>query len=561
MPAYRASASADPSGGASARAPAAPRGRRAAGVVGLAVVGSRVLGLVRETVLAAMFGGGRNLDALLAAFQIPNLMRDLFAEGALSTAFTTTFTKTHETEGEQPAWRLAGLLISSVIVVLGAACIAGILASPVLVQITSFGFRSVPGKFELTVRLTRILFPFILLVSLAAVAMGMLNARYIFGLPASASTVFNLVTIVAGVSLALAFDPQPDWRRPDFGERALYGAALGFLLGGFAQLGMQLPALWRLGFRFRWRLACGDPGLRRIWRLMWPSLIAGAAVQVNVLVNAMFASEINGARSWLNCAFRLMQFPIGVFGVAIATVTLPAISRHHAREETARFGRTVEEALRLCFFLTVPAAVGLFVLAPDLIGVIYGHGKFSAFDTAQTAAALRAFAVGLAAYAAIKILVPCFYALDRPRTPLLVSTLSIGLNIGLNFLLVKVLGLGHVGLAATTGTLALVNFAQLAFHLRRRVAIGSAAAWLRLLAAIVACAAACGGAAAFSAEFLRGRLGAGLAGRALAVLAAAGAGAGAYGALALLLRVPEIVAMRDLALRLLRMDRQPEKRG
>lgn len=466
--------------------------RRAVGIVSLAVMGSRVLGLVREVVFAAMFDAGKLLDAFLAAFQIPNLLRDLFAEGALSTAFTTTFAKTLEKEGAKSAWQLANLLFTAMIVLMGGACVLGIALSPVLVQVTNFGFHDVPGKFELTVRLTRVLFPFILMVSLAAIVMGILNARFVFGLPASASSVFNLVSIVLGVGMALVFDPQADWRHPQFTERSLYGISLGVLLGGLAQLCMQLPALWRHGFRFEWKLDLRHPALRQVWALAWPSMIAGAAVQVNVLINGMFASEINGARSWLNCAFRLMQFPIGIFGVAIATVTLPAVARHHARADMAAFGRTVEESLRLAFCLTVPSTVGLIVLAPDIIQLIYQHGNFTANSTAMTAAALQAYAVGLAGYAAIKVLTPCFYALDRPRIPLQVSLLGIGINGVSNLVLVKLFHMGHVGLATTTGVLAVVNFVQLAMYLRRDVPIGTWNGWFRYGGAVLAAAVGCG---------------------------------------------------------------------
>jgi len=466
--------------------------RKAAGIVGLAVMGSRILGLVREVVIAGMFNAGKCLDAFLAAFQIPNLLRDLFAEGALSTAFTTVFTKTLEKEGERPAWHLASLLFSALILLLGVLCIFGIIASPLLVQITNFGFHQVPGKFELTVRLTRILFPFIILVSLASVVMGILNARFIFGLPASASTMFNLVSVISSVLLAYVFDPQTDWRHPVFSERALYGVTLGVMLGGLAQLGMQLPSLFKLGFRFKWELNFSDPRLKQVWALAWPSMIAGAAVQVNVLVNGMFASEINGARSWLNCAFRMMQFPIGIFGVAIATVTLPAVARLHAKGEMVEAGKTIEEALRLALFLTLPAAMGLAVLAPEIIKVIYQHGNFTAASTASTASALRAYAIGLAAYAAIKVLTPCFYALDRRRTPLHVSLVGIGLCIVLNFLLVKMFHLGHVGLAATTGCIALLNFVQLVCYLRRDVHFGTARTWFRFSVLVGGSTLACG---------------------------------------------------------------------
>lgn len=310
------------------------------------------------------------------------------------------------------------------------------------------------------------------------------------------------------------------------------------LLGGLAQLGMQLPSLWRLGYRFRWTLALQDQRLRQVWALAWPSMIAGSAVQVNVLVNGMFASEIDGARSWLNCAFRLMQFPIGVFGVAIATVTLPAVARHHAREELAAVGKTVEESLRLAFFLTVPATVGLIVLAPEIIGLIYQHGRFTAWDTVRTAAALRVYAVGLSGYAAIKVLAPCFYALDRPNTPLKVSLVGIGLNLAMNLFLVKVFQMGHVGLATTTGCLALINFAQLAAYLRQEVDYGGLARWLRYGGAIGLSALACG-VAAWAVRGGCAGLGSGLVMRGLTLAAAIGAGAGAYVVATVLLGVEE----------------------
>lgn len=479
--------------------------RRAAGVVGLAVVGSRVLGLVRESVFAAMFGAGKYLDSFLAAFQIPNLLRDMFAEGALSTAFTTVFTKTHAKEGEEPSWRLTSLLFSTVILLLGAICLVGVIFTPAIVHVTNFGFHQVPGKFQLTVDLTRMMFPFIIFVSLAAVVMGILNARFVFGIPASASTVFNLVTIVAGVGLALVFDPQEDWLHPKFTENSLYGVSLGVLLGGIAQVGMQLPTLWRLGFRFRWELDFSDPKLREVWSLMWPGVIAAGTIQVNILVNGMFASEIDGARSWLNCAFRVVHFPIGVFGVAIATAILPAVARSHARDDLSGFGKTVEEGLRLTAFLTIPASVGLFVLAPDIIRLVYQHGYFSALDTEQTASALRAYTIGLAAYAAIRVLTPCFSALGQPRTPLKVSLMAIAINIGLNFAMVKYLGMEQVGLALSTAGLALVNCAQLVLYLRRQVGLGAVTAWTSLLVSVVP-GAVLAGLAAWGVTFAAGPL-------------------------------------------------------
>ena len=473
---------------------AQPSTRRAAGVVGLAVIASRLFGLLREQVFAAMFGAGKLLDVYLAAFQIPNLFRDLFGEGALSVAFTTLFTTAWDKEGEKPAWELANLILTAMIFLMGVLCVVAVIAAPLLVEVTNFGYHHIPGKFELTVKLTRVLFPFILFVSLAAAVMGMLNARFVFAVPASASTVFNIVSVVAGVALALAYDPtaRAGWPHPHFTQRALYGVSLGVLLGGLAQLACQLPSLYRLGFRFHWRLNLRDPRLARLWRLMWPSVVAGAAVQVNVLVNGNFASEINGARSWLFCAFRLMQFPLGLFGVSLATATLPAVARAFARGDIAEFGRTARDSLRLVWFLALPASVGLAFLARPIIALIYQHGRFDAHATMETAFALQAYTVGLAGYAAIKVLTPCFIALGLPKTPLRIALIGIAINLVLNTLNATVFGFGHVGLALTTSAVALLNFLQLMSALSRQVNLGGLRQWTLFLLRCSVAAGLCG---------------------------------------------------------------------
>ncbi|MBV9997074.1 MAG: murein biosynthesis integral membrane protein MurJ [Caulobacteraceae bacterium] len=535
-----------------------PDTRRSAGIVGLAVIGSRLFGLGRELVFPAMFGAGKVLDAYYAAFQIPNLLRDLFAEGALSTAFTALFTRTWDREGAEPAWKLANLTLSAMVFVVGVTCLLGIVAAPFIVEATNFGFHNVPGKFELAVRLTRVMFPFILFVSLAAAVMGMLNARFIFGVPASASTVFNIVSVVTGLAMAFVFDPtaRATWPHPVFTEASVYGVCVGVLLGGLAQLGMQIPSLLKLGFRFAWRLDLANPRLRELWALMWPSVIAGAAVQVNVLVNGMFASEINGGRSWLNCAFRLMQFPIGLFGVSLATVTLPAVARRFARDDLGAFGRTVRTSLRLTLFLSVPAAVGLAALAPPVIALIYQHGHFSAGDTAQTALALRAYALGLAGYAAIKVLTPCFYALNLPKTPLRISLIGIAVNLVLNVTSARLLGLGHAGLALATSGVAIVNFAQLWVALSRQVDFGGAGEWLGFLARVLAAAAACG-AVAWALDWaahvwLRGALL-----HALGLFAAIGGAMLVYAGAAYALRIGEVSEAAAILRRRLLRRRSP----
>jgi putative peptidoglycan lipid II flippase len=257
---------------------------------------------------------------------------------------------------------------------------------------------------------------------------------------------------------------------PVLAARAITGMAVGTLVGGLLQLLVQLPSLWRVGYRYRPVFDARDPGLRQVLTLMAPATIGVAAVQVNVLVNNNFASYLgDGPVSWLNVAFRFMQLPIGLFGVAIGTVTLPLVSRQSARGDMTGLGRTVAQALEMVGVLCLPAAAGLAVLGVPVIGLIYEHGRFTAADTAAAAQALVGYAVGLAGYAGIKVLVPAFYALHDARTPMLVGLLSIATNFVVNWTLVRALGFGHLGLALATSAVALGNFAFLYVRLRRRI--------------------------------------------------------------------------------------------
>ena len=455
-PAHRAAAAAGP------EARAERLNTRAAGVVGLAVLCSRVLGLIREQVFAALFGGGRVMDAFTIAFRIPNLLRDLFAEGALSTAFVTVFSKTVVLQDDAAAWRLANKVATLAAVVLSAITLLGIAFAPQLVELLAPGFAG--DKAVLTVTLTRVMFPFILLVSLAALVMGMLNAKNVFGVPAMASSFFNLGSIIGGLLLGL-------WLDPHFGPRAILGLALGTLLGGALQLAVQLPALRRQGYRyhvdFRWR----DPGVGAILRLMGPSVIAASSTQVNVLVNSVFASQLgDGPTYWLNIAFRLMQLPLGVFGVALGTVALPLLARMAAGNNMQAFRSELARGMRLAFLMTIPASVGLMVLAAPIMSVLYQHGRFDAHATAEAAAALRFYAIGLCGYAALKVLVNAFYALERRKTPMVVSFIAVGVNLLLNWIFTVRLGWGHRGLAFSTSCVATSNF--LILYLLMRAHLG-----------------------------------------------------------------------------------------
>jgi putative peptidoglycan lipid II flippase len=423
---------------------------KAAGIIGLAVMCSRLLGLLREQIFAALFGGGAAMDAFTAAFRIPNLLRDLFAEGALSTAFVTTFSKTIARGSDADAWRLANKVATMTALVLGLLCILGMVFSDELVRLLAPGFDA--GKTALTAHLTRIMFPFILLVSLAALVMGMLNAKNVFGVPAMASSFFNMGSIVGGVTLGY-------WMDPHFGPRALIGLAFATVFGGALQLLVQMPSLGRLGYRFRPDFLWRDPGVKAILLLMGPAVIAASTTQVNVLVNSMFASRLgDGAIFWLAIAFRLMQLPLGLFGVALGTVTLPLLSRLVAAGRMDAFRTELARAMRLAFLLTIPSMAGLMMLAEPIISVLYQHGKFDAREAAQAAGALRFYAIGLAGYAALKVLVNAFYALERRKTPMLVSFLAVGLNLLFNWIFTFRLGWGHRGLAFSTGCIATFNF-------------------------------------------------------------------------------------------------------
>jgi putative peptidoglycan lipid II flippase len=434
---------------------------KAAGIIGLAVMCSRLLGLAREQICAALFGGGGMMDAFTAAFRIPNLLRDLFAEGALSTAFVTTFSKTIAREGDAAAWRLANKVATLTMLVLGALCVAGMVFSDQLVSALAPGFDT--SKAALTAELTRIMFPFILLVSLAALVMGMLNAKSVFGRPAIASSFFNLGSIIGGVTLGA-------WIDPHFGPRALIGLAIGTLIGGALQFAVQLPPLTHLGYRYRPDLHWRDRGVSAILALMGPSVIAASTTQFNVLINSMFASTLgDGAIFWLAIAFRLMQLPLGLFGVALGTVTLPLLSRLVVAGQMDAFRAELARAMRLMFLLTIPSTIGLMMLAEPIISVLYQHGKFDAYEAAQAAGALRFYAIGLAGYAALKVLVNAFYALDRRKTPMLVSFLAVGFNLLFNWIFTFRLGWGHRGLAFSTGCVATCNFLFLYVLMHRRL--------------------------------------------------------------------------------------------
>ncbi len=443
---------------------------RSAGVVSGAVFLSRITGLVREVIFARFFGAGMVYDAFVAAYRVPNLLRDLLAEGALSAAFVTTFSQHLARHGEEEAYRLSNRLTTLLVPILTAGCLLGYLFAPAIVDAMFPGFAEIEGKRDLTILLTRIMIPFLLFMALAAKAMGVLNTTGRFGIPALASAFFNITSVVCGLLLGFVVGPE-------FGIQPIVGMAIGTLLGGVVQYGVQWPSLRRVGLRYRPDFRFNDPGIRQVLRLMGPAVLGAAAVQVNVVVNSIFASQItdaagtvvDGPVSWLGYAFRFMQLPLGLFGVAIASATLPTISRSAGTGQMREFRETLARSLGLVFLLTIPSAVGLAVLSRSLVSLVYQYGAFSAHDTEQTALALSFYCVGLSGYAAIKVLIPAFYALNDVRVPALTSVASIAINYTLNWTFVMALGWGHGGLAFSTSSVALFNFCVLFWFMRRKI--------------------------------------------------------------------------------------------
>jgi len=514
---------------------------RAAGVIGIATMTSRILGLVRDQVLAYFFGAGDAMDAFRIASRLPSVLRDLFAEGALSAALVPTFSRSLASGDRAAAWRLASNVINVLLLIAGAIVVAGIAFAEPLVELYASGFGDVPGKIALTIRLTRLMFPFLAMVTTAAVMMAMLNALHRFFVPALSPAMFNVATILCAV-LAVPLGPP-------LGIEPITAIAAGTLIGGLAQILLQWPVLRREGFRYQAVLDLHDPWLREIGRLMVPGVAGLAAVQINLFVNSWLASGLGtGAVSWLDYAFRLMYMPIGLFGISIATASLPTISGHAANRNDPGLRQAVSSGLRMMLMLNVPATLGLLVLATPIVRLIFERGRFTSADTAATAAALVCYTPGLMGYSAVKLISPSFYALGNSRVPVIASAVSIVFNITLNLVLVR--SLGHRGLALGTAAGALLNAGVLLVMLRMRLGgldgrrLLTAAVKISLASIAMALAAYYAEQALhvpFAGDALRAQ--------AVRVLGAIVIGIGVLAAFAHLLRIEEFAQMRRRVLR------------
>lgn len=404
---------------------------------------------MREQVFATLFGAGYAYDAFVVAFRIPNLLRDLFGEGALSAAFVTVFSDYDTNRSKEDTWRLASNVLTFFAIALSLISLLGIYLADPLVHLLAPDYGLVEGKTALTATLTRIMLPFLVVISLSAVVMGMLNTKGHFFVPAMASSFFNLGSIVGGASLAIIL--------PKYGQPAIVGMAIGTLIGGILQLLIQLPSLKAVGFTFRPQLNFTDPGLVRILKLMIPATIGLSATQINIFINTNFAAScVEGSVSWLNYAFRLVQLPIGIFGVTLSIAMMPLLAKQAANKNIDEMRSTLVSSLVMVLALTIPATAGLILLAEPIIRLIFEHGAFTTADTLATAQALSLYAVGLFAYSSNKILVPAFYALDKTRYPVIASFIAIATN--LIFINLTIDRFQHMAIALSTSVTMLLNF-------------------------------------------------------------------------------------------------------
>lgn len=458
---------------------------------------SRLLGLVRESVFAYLFGAGMATDAFNAAFRIPNLFRDLFAETALSAAFIPALTSAKQ-KGKEQQNLLASNVFNILVIVVGITVVLGIIFSPYIVKVIAFGFKTVPNKLNLTAALTSIIFPFLLFIACAAWAMGYLNTEQEFFIPSLAPAFFNILSIATPIILYMYLVKQ--------GIEPIYGMAIGVTIGGLMQFIIQLPRLFRNGFRYRFYINLRDPGFKKIITLFIPVAMGLAASRINVTVDTFLISLLaERSMTWLNYAFRIMHLPLGLFGIAVGTVALPTISRYVAQEKYTEAKNTLFDSLKLVFFLTVSSAAIIAFLSHPITRLIYERGKFTPFDTFSTTQALILYIIGIPFVAGVRNTAAVYYAYKDARTPMFASFTAVVVNIALNLLLMRIIGFRAFPLATTISSF--VNLAILFYFLPRKIGRFNIMPMVKyfIMLAIAACAA--GLAAMVINDFLTGTIG------------------------------------------------------
>jgi putative peptidoglycan lipid II flippase len=444
--------------------------RALATVSGMTLI-SRILGFVRDAIIARMFGAGLATDAFFVAFRIPNLLRRLFAEGAFAQAFVPILAEYKSRNGDAETKQLVDRTATTLALVLVAVSAFGIAIAPIIIYVSAPGFAAVPEKFDLTVAMLRVTFPYILFISLVSLAGGVLNTWSRFAIPAFTPTLLNVAFIVGALFFAPYFHPP------------VMVLAWAVFAGGILQLALQLPALAKIGMLPRPSLALRDPGVRRILTLMGPAVIGVSVSQVSLLLNTIFASFLEtGSVSWLYYADRLMEFPTGLLGVALGTILLPSLARHYSTDRRDEYSALLDWGLRLTLMLALPAAVALALLAVPLIATLFMHGAFDANDLFQTRRALVAYSVGLLGLILVKVLAPGFYARQNIRTPVKIALVTLVATQLLN--LVFVFPLRHAGLALAIGLGACLNAGLLYRKLREQDIYRPQPGWLAFAAKV-----------------------------------------------------------------------------
>ena len=444
--------------------------RAVATVSGITLL-SRITGLIRENLTASIFGASAFTDAFFVAFRLPNLLRRLFAEGAFSQAFVPLLARARAEGDEAGMRRMVDHIATALFWVLVAVSLAGVAAAPVLVWLMASGLSRDPAAYDAAVVMTRLMFPYILFISMVALSAGILNTWKRFALPAFSPVLLNLAFIGAALGLSRHFDPP------------VYALAAGVVMGGIAQLAIQLPALRRIGMLPRIGLgvvsAFRDPSTRRLLTLMAPAVLAVSVAQISLVINTHIASRLApGSVSWVSYADRLMEFPIALLGVALGTVLLPSLSRASASDQADEYSGLLDWGLRLVFVLSLPCMAGLALMAEPLTALLFHYGRFDAHDVAMTRAAVVGYAAGLLGLIAIKVLAPGFYAKQDVRTPVKIALLVLVVTQLLNLLLVPVIA--HAGLALSISLGAWVNAGLLLSGLRRRGLYRPRKGWFRL---------------------------------------------------------------------------------
>ena len=429
---------------------------KAAGQISIATTASRVLGFIRDILLAGIFGATGSTDAFFIAYRIPNLFRELFAEGSMSAAFVPVFTETLAKQGREEARKLASATLAFLLCVVSITCLLGILFAPYVVSIIAPGFIESPEKFSLTVTLTRLMFPFLFFISLAALAKGVLNSLKSFFIPALAPVFLNIAIIISAIFVA------PRFKIP------LIAIGLAVSVGGALQVAIQAPDLMKRYFLVRPVFAFRHPGLKKVLRLMLPAIVGMGVAQINILISTVFVSFLSGgAATYLYYAMRFVHLPIGIFGVAMATAVLPSLSEQASRGDTDALRDTFSFSLRLLFFITLPAMAGLMALSDPIIQVLLQRGEFTAKATAETAYALMFYSSGLWAFVGTRIIASTFYSLQDTKTPVKIAAVSVAANIIFSFILMG--PLRHGGLAFANAIASAINFILLFHFLRKRL--------------------------------------------------------------------------------------------